>query len=46
MTSLEAAARRDILLTGALGPMVALQRGDRVVARVGGPGTASFTYEE
>lgn len=36
----------DILLTGALGPMVALQRGDRVVARVGGLGTASFTYEE
>lgn len=36
----------DILLTGALGPMVSLQRGDRVVARVGGLGSASFSYEE
>jgi 2-keto-4-pentenoate hydratase len=35
----------DILLTGALGPMVALNRGDRVTARVGGLGSASFRYE-
>ena len=34
----------DILLAGALGPMVALQPGDHVVARVGGLGSCSFTY--
>ena len=34
----------DVLLAGALGPMVALQPGDHVVARVGGIGTCSFTY--
>ncbi|HZU65211.1 MAG TPA: fumarylacetoacetate hydrolase family protein [Novosphingobium sp.] len=34
----------DILLAGALGPMVALQAGDHVVARVGGLGSCSFTY--
>ena len=34
----------DILLTGALGPMVPLTDGDHVVARVGGLGTCSFTY--
>lgn len=34
----------DILLTGALGPMVALSPGDRVKASIGGLGTASFTY--
>lgn len=34
----------DILLAGALGPMVTLQPGDHVVARVGGLGTCSFTY--
>jgi 2-keto-4-pentenoate hydratase len=36
----------DVLLTGALGPMVTLTPGDRVVARVGGLGSASFQYEE
>lgn len=35
----------DILLTGALGPMVALNPGDHVRARVGGLGEASFTYK-
>jgi 2-keto-4-pentenoate hydratase len=35
----------DILMTGALGPMVAINPGDSVVARIGGIGTASFRYE-
>lgn len=34
----------DILLAGALGPMVALNPGDHVRALVGGLGEASFTY--
>ncbi|EGD57494.1 4-oxalocrotonate decarboxylase [Novosphingobium nitrogenifigens DSM 19370] len=34
----------DVLLAGALGPMVPLNPGDHVVARVGGIGTCSFTY--
>lgn len=34
----------DILLTGALGPMVALSPGQTLVARVGGLGRCSFTY--
>ena len=34
----------DILLAGALGPMVALAPGDRVVARIDGIGTCTFTY--
>ncbi|MES2044700.1 2-keto-4-pentenoate hydratase [Sphingomonas turrisvirgatae] len=37
--------RGDILLAGALGPMVALNPGDHVRAIVGGVGTASFTFE-
>lgn len=36
----------DILLAGALGPMVALKAGDHVVADVGGIGTCSFTFNE
>jgi 2-keto-4-pentenoate hydratase len=36
----------DILLAGALGPMVALNPGDHVRAIIGGLGTASFTYKE
>lgn len=35
----------DILLTGALGPMVTLKPGDEVVARVGGLGSARVTCE-
>lgn len=35
----------DVVLSGALGPMVALQRGDVVKATIGGVGTAAFTYE-
>ena len=34
----------DILLAGALGPMVALTPGDHVVASIAGIGSASFTY--
>ncbi|MBO9380768.1 2-keto-4-pentenoate hydratase [Sphingomonas histidinilytica] len=34
----------DILLAGALGPMVALKDGDKVAARIGGVGRCSFTY--
>ena len=34
----------DILLAGALGPMVALSPGDQVRAIVGGIGTCSFTF--
>ena len=34
----------DIVLAGALGPMVALSAGDHVVARVAGLGSCSFTY--
>jgi len=36
----------DVVLTGALGPMVALKPGDRVKASVGGLGSASFIYRE
>ena len=35
----------DILLAGALGPMVALAPGDHVEARIAGIGTCSFTYK-
>jgi 2-keto-4-pentenoate hydratase len=36
----------DVVLTGALGPMVTLNPGDLVKASVGGLGSVSFTYRE
>lgn len=34
----------DVIMTGALGPMVALTLGDKVTAHIGGLGSCSFTY--
>lgn len=36
----------DVVLTGALGPMVSIKPGDAVKATIGGLGTVSFTCEE
>jgi 2-keto-4-pentenoate hydratase len=36
----------DVVLTGALGPRVALKRGDRVHAKIGGLGNAAFHFEQ
>jgi 2-keto-4-pentenoate hydratase len=36
----------DVLLTGALGPMVALAPGDRVRVTIGGLGTVGFSYRK
>ena len=35
----------DIVLSGALGPMVAIQPGDQVRATIGGLGSVAFSYE-
>jgi 2-keto-4-pentenoate hydratase len=42
----EGLRKGDLVLTGALGPMVALTPGDKVHARIGGLGAVSFTYLE
>lgn len=36
----------DIVLTGALGPMVAIAPGDVVRATIGGLGSATFSYRD
>ena len=36
----------DVVLTGALGPMVSLKPGDHVEATIGGLGSASFRFED
>jgi len=36
----------DVVLTGALGPMVALRPGDEIVAKIAGLGTARFKFED
>jgi 2-keto-4-pentenoate hydratase len=36
----------DIIMTGALGPMVALSPGDEVKATIGGLGTTQFSYRD
>nr|WP_281460057.1 fumarylacetoacetate hydrolase family protein [Pseudomonas sp. P13] len=36
----------DVVLTGALGPMITLAPGDHIVAKIGGLGEVSFTYGE
>jgi 2-keto-4-pentenoate hydratase len=36
----------DVVLSGALGPMVAIKPGNHVRATIGGLGAASFTYED
>ena len=36
----------DVILTGALGPMVPLKPGDQITARIGGLGSVSFNYSQ
>ena len=40
----DALRKGDVVLSGALGPMFAIQPGDHVRATIGGLGSASFTY--
>jgi 2-keto-4-pentenoate hydratase len=42
----EGLRKGDVVLSGALGPMVTLTPGDVVKASIGGLGTASFTYQD
>lgn len=35
----------DVVLTGALGPMVAINPGEEIVAKIGGLGVVGFKYE-
>ena len=41
----EALGPGDVVLTGALGPMVAIRPGDHIAAKIGGLGSVSVTYE-
>ncbi len=41
----EGLRKGDVILSGALGPMYAINPGDVVRATIGGLGSASFTYE-
>jgi 2-keto-4-pentenoate hydratase len=42
----EGLRKGDVVLSGALGPMVAINPGDHVKVNIGGLGSASFTYRD
>ena len=42
----QALKKGDVILSGALGPMVPIKPGDRIRASIGGLGSASFTFVE